>query len=316
VVVDDQGVIRMVNATAEKLFGYTRLELIRKNIEVLVPDRLVDAHKLQRQGYMAAPETRAMGVGRDLNARRKDGTEFPVEIGLNSISRDGEQVILATVLDISERRKAAEEQRLIVNEMRHRTQNLFAIVHSLASRSLDEKQSVSEAKSLLLGRIQALARAHATLADAAWEGAPLDQIVRQTLDAFTNRATITGCDIVVTPSAAQHFALILHELATNASKYGALSVPHGRITIEGTINDSGTEDLFSFRWQENGGPPAAKPLRRGFGNSVLVDAAKAFGEHVTLDYAPEGVSYELFVSLSKIQAIAGPKVSGPLTGAG
>ena len=109
---------------------------------------------------------------------------------------------------------------------------------------------------------------------------------------------------MVTPSAAQHFALILHELATNASKYGALSVPHGRITIAGTINGNDVENVFSFRWQESGGPPAAKPLRRGFGSSVLVDAAKAFGEHATLDYAPEGVSYELFVSLSKIQATA------------
>ena len=176
-------------------------------------------------------------------------------------------------------------------------------------RSLDEKGNISDAKSLLLGRIQALARAHSTLADAAWEGAPLDQIVRQTLEAFTNRATITGCDIVVTPSAAQHFALILHELATNASKYGALSVPNGRITIEGTINDSGTEDLFSFRWQENGGPPAAKPFHRGFGSSVLVDAAKMFGEHAALDYAPEGVGYELVVSLSQIQATAAPRES-------
>jgi PAS domain S-box-containing protein len=306
VVVDDQGLVRLVNASAEKLFGYTRRELVGKDVEVLIPDRLVDAHKMLRHAYMAAPETRAMGVGRDLNARRKDGTDFPVEIGLNSISRDGQQMILATVLDISERRKAAEQQRLVVNEMRHRTQNLFAIVHSIATRSLDEKRSIPEAKSLLLDRIQTLARAHAMLADAAWQGAPLDAIVRQTLDAFTSRATITGCDIVITPSAAQHFALILHELATNASKYGALSVPDGRISIEGTINGGGGERVFSFRWQESGGPPAARPLRRGFGSSVLVDAAKGFGERATLDYAPEGVSYELCVSLNKIQAIAAP----------
>ena len=161
VVVGDQGVIRLVNATAEKLFGYTRLELIGKNIEVLVPDRLVDAHKALRQGYMATPETRAMGVGHDLNARQKDGTEFPVEVGLNSISQDGEQVILATVLDISERRKAAEEQRMIVNEMRHRTQNLFAIVHhspaaalmrSEASRKPRRCCSIASKRSLVLMR--------------------------------------------------------------------------------------------------------------------------------------------------------------------
>jgi PAS domain S-box-containing protein len=219
VVVDDEGKVRLVNATAEKLFGYTRLELIGQNIEVLVPDRLVNVHQTLREKYMETPETRAMGIGRDLNARRKDGSEFPVEIGLNAVSRDGRNAVLATVLDISERKKAAERQRLIVDELRHRTQNLFAIIHTLASRSLDD----TAAKILFLARIQALARAHAMLADAAWEGAPLDKIVQATLDAFTERATITGCDIVITPSAAQHFALLVHELATNATKYGALS---------------------------------------------------------------------------------------------
>jgi PAS domain S-box-containing protein len=111
IVVDDGGKLRLVNAMAEKLFGYTRLELIGKGVEILVPDRLVDGHKLLRQTYMTAPEMRAMGIGRDLNARRKDGSEFPIEIGLNPINRDGKHVVLATVVDISERKSAADRQR-------------------------------------------------------------------------------------------------------------------------------------------------------------------------------------------------------------
>jgi PAS domain S-box-containing protein len=302
VVVDDQGNVKLVNATAEKLFGYTRLELIGQNVEVLVPDRLVNVHQTLRNNYMTAPETRAMGVGRDLNARRKDGSEFPIEIGLNAVSRDGRHIVLATVVDISERKKLLDRQRLIVDELRHRTQNLFAVIHTLASRSLDEKQSVAEARKLFLARIQALARAHAMLADAAWEGAPLDKIVQATLDAFTDRATVTGCDIVITPSAAQHFALILHELATNATKYGALSVPTGHITVEGKINGGSAEEEFTFLWQEIGGPPTARPIRRGFGSSVLVEAARGFGKRAVLDYPPAGVTYELVVPLSSIRA--------------
>jgi PAS domain S-box-containing protein len=298
VVVDGDGKVKLVNATAEKLFGYTRLELIGQNVEVLVPDRLVNVHQTLRNNYMAAPETRAMGIGRDLNARRKDGSEFPVEIGLNALSRDGRHVVLATVVDISERSKAVERQRLIVDELRHRTQNLFAVVHTIASRSLEE----SERKKVFIARIQALARAHAGLADAAWEGAPLDKIVRATLDAFTGRATVTGCDIVVTPSAAQHFALIVHELATNATKYGALSVPTGHITIQGRINGGGAEEEFSFLWQEIDGPPTARPIRRGFGSTVLVEAARGFGKRAVLDYPSAGVTYELVVALSSIRA--------------
>jgi PAS domain S-box-containing protein len=316
VVVDDQGKITLLNATAEKLFGYTRLELLGQGVEVLVPDRLVNAHEALRQKYMAAPDTRAMGVGRDLHARRKDGSEFPVEIGLNALSQDGKRVVLATVVDISERRKAVETQRLIVNEMRHRMQNLFAIVHALATRSLDEKQSIREARPMLLSRIQALAHAHAMLADAAWQGAPLNHVTRATLDAFTDRATISGCDITVTPSAAQHFALILHELATNAAKYGALSVPTGRITIEGEVNGKGAENAFSFRWLESGGPPTKAPIRKGFGSSILVDAAKGFGTHAALDYKPEGISYELIVPLKSIQPTTDAPSLQPRAGAG
>jgi PAS domain S-box-containing protein len=188
-VFDDEGKIKLVNASAEKLFGYTRLELIGQNVEVLIPDRLVNAHKLLRDSYLADPQTRAMGQGRDLSARRKDGSEFAVEIGLNALSREGRHVVLATVMDISERKKATEQQRLMINEMRHRTQNLFAVVHAVAARGLDERQNVTEAKATILSRIEALARAHAMLADAAWEGAPLDQIVRQTLAALSAVAT-------------------------------------------------------------------------------------------------------------------------------
>jgi two-component sensor histidine kinase len=202
------------------------------------------------------------------------------------------------VVDISERKKTVERQRFVVEELRHRTQNLFAVVHTLASRSLDEKQSMADARKLLLSRIQALARAYAMLADAAWEGAPLDRIVRATLDAFTERATVTGCDIIVTPSAAQHFALILHELATNATKYGALSAPSGHVEIQGNVR----EQDFSFRWQETGGPPVATPVRRGFGSSVLVESAKAFGKRANLDYASSGLRYELVVPLRSIEA--------------
>ena len=98
-------------------------------------------------------------------------------------------------------------------------------------------------------------------------------------------------------AAAQYFALILNELATNATKYGALSVPTGHITIQGQINGKSAEDEFSFLWQERGGPTAATPIRRGFGSAVLIDAAKT-----ALEYPPSGVRYELVIPLSTIQA--------------
>ena len=127
-VVDDQGTIKLVNTSTEKLFGYKRLELLGQSVETLVPYRKIDDHLKLRNSFLQKPEARLMGAGRDLSGRRKDGTEFPVEIGLNPIERNGRHGVLATVIDISERIQAQDHQKLLVRELQHRTQNLFAVI--------------------------------------------------------------------------------------------------------------------------------------------------------------------------------------------
>src|SRR3974390_24748 len=310
IVVDGKGTIRFVNAIAEKLFGYSRSELVGGNIEVLVPDRFVDAHSVLRTSYMRNPQTRAMGVGRDLYARRKDGGEFPVEIRLRALDGFGERVILATVLDISERKKLAEQQELLFRELHHRTQNLFAVIQSIANRTLPDDVGQKEQ---FVNRLHALAGAQAILADGAWKGARLDQLLRAELDAFTDRAVITGCDIVINPAAAQSFALIAHELATNASKYGALSVPAGNIVGTGSVDFNGSTAMFKLRWLEQNGPKVAEPERQGFGSTVLVKAVKAFGAQAQIEYAPEGLRYELSARLATIEPLlaSSPATSNP-----
>ena len=302
VLVDRRGTIKLVNASTEKLFGYSREELTGKNVEFLVPEQHVGAHRNVRALYQKNPEARAMGLGRDLSGRRKDGTEFPVEIGLNPVGRDGKAMVLATVIDISARKEAHDSQQLIIRELHHRTQNLFAVIQSIAARSLVEGQTVAETKEILIGRLQALARAHTMLANAAWEGAPLIEIIKREFAGFSQQLGVNGCDIIVDPRAAHQFALIVHELATNALKHGALSAPDGRISIEGKIEQLNGQSLFSFLWKESGGPLVSAPTRKGFGSVVLLDAAKQFGQRVAVDYAPQGLSYELELLLSTIIA--------------
>jgi len=310
IVVDGKGTIRFVNAIAEKLFGYSRSELVGRNIEVLVPDRFVEAHSALRTTYLRTPHTRAMGAGRDLYARRKDGGEFPVEIGLHALDGFGERVILATVLDISERKKLAEKQELLFRELHHRTQNLFAVIQSIANRTLPDDVGQKEQ---FVNRLHALAGAQAILADGAWKGARLDQLLRAELDAFTDRAVITGCDIVINPAAAQSFALIAHELATNASKYGALSVPTGNIVVTGEIQHDGATAMFKLRWLEQNGPKVTEPERQGFGSTVLVKAVKAFGAQAQIEYDPDGLRYELSARLATIEPLlaSSPATSNP-----
>jgi len=311
VMVDEQGVIKLVNSSTEKQFGYDRLDLVGKRVDVLVPVPQVADHRAAREAFQQKPEARAMGVGRDLRGRRKDGSEFPVEIGLNPVGQNGRTAVLATVIDISDRKKAQESQKLIVRELEHRTRNLFAVFQAIAGRTVDESKTAAEIKYVLNGRIQALARAYEMLADAAWEGASLDTILGRQFAGFGNRVDVSGCDIVVRPSAAQQFALIVHELATNALKYGALSTTNGRVAIAGKIDRLNGGGTFSFSWRESGGPPVIAPTRKGFGSVIILDSARQFGQSVALDYAPQGISYDLQLQLSAIEALSKHEGSAP-----
>jgi PAS domain S-box-containing protein len=293
-VVDEGGRITLINASMQRLFGYEPAEVLGKDVEVLVGGRNEATHRLLRETFQRHPEARPMGVGRDLSGRRKDGSEFPVEIGLNPVERDGKRGVLATVIDISERKRAQERQRLVAREMQHRTKNMLAVIQSVANQSLIEGRSVADAKEELGGRLQALARAYTMLANSDWEGARLDDIIEQELAGFSNNASVIGCNLTLTASAAQQFALTIHELATNAAKYGALSVPEGRIAIVGDRKRlNGIEQLL-FSWTESEGPAVSPPKRNGFGSSILLEAANQLGT-AAVEYSPQGLIYTFVV---------------------
>jgi len=138
VAVDREGRITLVNEQAEKTFGYSRAELAGLHIEMLVPERYAARHPQFRQGFYATPDARPMGAGRDLYARRKDGSEFPVEIGLNPIETEDGPMVLSAVVDITERKHrearieaALQEKDLLLGEIHHRVKNNLQIVHSL-----------------------------------------------------------------------------------------------------------------------------------------------------------------------------------------
>jgi two-component sensor histidine kinase len=198
-----------------------------------------------------------------------------------------------------------EHQHFLFEELMHRSRNLFAVVQSIASRTLMESQTLPEAKVAIQTRLAALSRTHAMLADSGWSGAPLDRIISEEMTSFAGQVSCSGCGVILTTPAAQNFSLIIHELATNAVKHGALSRPEGRVIIEGRIQ-SGGKDLFRFTWTEIGGPVVEPPRRKGFGSSILGGMAKRFAETVEITHRPEGLIYDLQVPLGSIQA-SGPK---------
>jgi two-component sensor histidine kinase len=236
--------------------------------------------------------------------RRKHGSLIDISLTISPIRNAQGKIIGSskTARDITERKRAHERQLFLIRELQHRTQNLFMVVQSVINLTLVEPLSLAQAKEALNGRIKALAQAHSILADHAWNGGPLTDIIGRVLASFSHQLSITGCDMTVNTQAAQHFALTLHELATNAVKYGALSVPTGSVSITCTCDVERIKGgTFSFLWKESGGPIVLPPQRKGFGTAILIDGAKQFGQHVALDYEPDGLKYEIRFPLSAIE---------------
>jgi PAS domain S-box-containing protein len=159
-VADSGARVISVNDYVEQMLGYDRDELLGQSVEMLVPERLRIEHADLRRVFSASPRERAMGAGRDLCARRRDGTEIPVEIGLKPIQRAGRDYVLAVMVDISERKRLEERQRLLIGELNHRIQNLFAVVQSVALQSLRGDRSLEDAREAFIERLHSLGRTY------------------------------------------------------------------------------------------------------------------------------------------------------------
>ncbi|MDX2258407.1 MAG: CHASE domain-containing protein [Hyphomicrobiaceae bacterium] len=197
--------------------------------------------------------------------------------------------------------EANERMSLMTRELAHRVKNTLAVVQSIASRSMSEGRSVAEARGIFMKRLHALARAHTLLLDNAWSGASLAALVQGELAPFGRRAVIGGPDIALSANVTQMFALILHELATNAVKYGAFSTPHGLVKVTWARSGPPGARELTFEWKERGGPPVVPPTRRGFGQTLLRQSL-AHGTRVepTIAFEPDGLRYAFTVPLAQI----------------
>jgi two-component sensor histidine kinase len=153
---------------------------------------------------------------------------------------------------------------------------------------------------VLTHRIQALARSQSALLAGGFEGAPIAEVIRLEFEGFSDQVKAVGPDVLLNPRVAQTFALVVHELATNATKYGALSVPNGQVAIHWSVEGAGTETRFKFQWQERNGPPVVPPTRQGFGHMVIAKAAAQDFGLPKISFASDGLSYEIDAPLSVV----------------
>ncbi|MCA1868515.1 PAS domain-containing protein [Agrobacterium genomosp. 3] len=232
-------------------------------------------------------------------------TVFPV------VDHDGTLMGYGTVTRDFRDRKAAEAELLLLNnELGHRLKNVLSVVQSVVSQTLRQAQDLASAKDALASRLTALGEATSVLTSSAWESADLKQLVRSLLEHHGNvgnRIIIDGPAVTLFPQGTLAFALALHELATNAVKYGALSNETGLVRVTWSVIDpsiteqGGEQSRFELLWKESGGPAVAQPRRRGFGTTMIERSLTSyFRGEATMEYAQTGFEFRLDCPLGAI----------------
>jgi PAS domain S-box-containing protein len=282
-----------MNPSAERIIGISKAEAVGKVFEDIFPEKIA-AHALpllrqcvESGEVLCCEEEFELVPG----ARSLHTIILPVRNESGSIYR-----LIVFNRDISELKRAGEERQLLMREVHHRSKNLLAVVQAVVRQTAGEadpklfEQRLNE-------RIAALAASHDLLVSNDWRGADMHSLATAQLahfkDLIGSRIVLAGPPALLMPAACQALGMALHELATNASKYGALSGASGSIRLEWEIT-AGDEHHFKIRWSERGGPPPKQPERQGFGHKVIVQmAAHALDAEVSLTYPSSGLVWEL-----------------------
>jgi PAS domain S-box-containing protein len=289
------GIIMSWNQGAERLFGYAFEEVIGKPITILIPTDRQDEERAIidriRSGQRVEPY--------DTVRQRKDGSLIEISLTVSPVKDDQGKVIGASKIarDITERRKNEEQITLLAREAEHRAKNVLATVQ--ATVNLTQADTADGVKRAIAGRIQALANVHRLFVESRWKGADLRRVVSEELSPYCQgggRAQIDGEHLLLEPAMAQTIAVTVHELATNAVKYGALSVPTGKIQVSWGRSSDGKLHLS---WRETEGPPVTPATRRGFGMRVMESMIQGQEGDVRFDWRAGGLACEIVLPLGK-----------------
>ena len=291
---DLNGIITSWNGGAERLFGYKAEEVIGKPITILIP-----ADRIDEEPEIIERVRRGERVDHyDTVRRRKDGSLIDISLTVSPLKDADGRIVGASKIarDITERKRAQEQQKLLVKEMKHRIKNSLATVQAIATQTLN--QHVEE-RDAFIARLHALGNAHDLLTSETWQTASLHAIVTQALKPFQEqhheRIAVEGpADVWLDATKSVVVAMVIHELATNALKYGALSNGSGHVSV--TWDQHSQPSLVKLVWRESGGPEVGPPERKGFGSHLI---ERAFGGQLgmaQLVFSPQGLTCMLEVA--------------------
>lgn len=313
-IVDADFCLRSVNPMARAVFGDAAGEVEGRDFDEIIhivwPKPFADAvvkvfrHTAETGESYVSTETAETRADRQVTEHyewRVDRIRQP----------DGRFGAVCYFRDVSERARAEATRQLLINELNHRVKNTLATVQAVAQQTLRHSKEPGDFAALFSGRINSMARIHAMLTEARWHGADLKDLILDQLlhgPVEESKVVVNGPSVYLSHQSALSLALMLHELATNSAKYGALSAPSGRVSVTWSVRG----DMLGLKWVERGGPPVAAPTRRGFGTILMEQSAKSEKGAATALYESEGVTWDISVSLRQPAEMEHSAAAAPL----
>jgi two-component system CheB/CheR fusion protein len=293
----DDGIIEW-NRGSEEIYGYTHEEALGKRSYELLETSLPGSTGADLRTHLQN-EGRWSG---ELRQRAKDGRELVMEARIELEAMDGRRLVLESAHDITDRKQWERRQQLLLNELTHRVKNTLSVVQAIAHHTLRNSASSEDFVERFDGRLSALANSHGLLVESDWKGTDFAALAREQLAPYISgnpaRLRLDGEPLILPADLATPFGLVLHELATNAAKYGALARPSGAVELSWTRSIRNDQPVLSVRWLEKGGPPVNEPTASGFGSSMINNGIPT--ATVRREFRPEGLICTIEIALPEL----------------
>ena len=294
VVMDTDGMVIGWNALSEECFGWTWDEARGQRLsDLIVPPAFRDGHEEGRRHYLATGEGPVLDRRIEVSALHRDGREFPVELSVTASEQFGGKMFIGFVRDISDRRQEAERQQRILQESEHRVKNMLTVVQAIAIQTAANSPDMASFTTSFSGRLESLARAHQLLVGQVWQDVAISSLCERVLGAevAAGRARFGGPELLLKAGQVLGLSMILHELYTNAIKYGALCVDDGMVDLDWSVEG----DIITLVWSERGtGCDVGDTPGSGFGQRMIAMSVKSdLNGTIERDWRQDGLTATL-----------------------
>ena len=294
VVMDSRGMVIGWNRCSEASFGWTAEEALGQRLsDLIIPPSYRQAHETGLAHYLATGEGPVLNNRIEINALHRDGSEIPVELSITASEQFGEKLFIGFIRDISERKAEAERQQRILQESEHRVKNMLTVVQAIALQTAANSSDMESFTASFSGRLESLGRAHQLLVGQVWHDVAISALTERVLGAevASGRARYGGPELLLKAGQVLGLSMILHELYTNAIKYGALCSDAGQIELDWD-SDGATITLV---WREVGTPcEAPDDSSSGFGQRMIALSVRSdLGGTITREWRPDGLTATL-----------------------